>query len=144
MQIIASAPIAHPSARSLWNSEMRSSSGHPGERHVEWRLLERHVARLRLFLQQAARARVLALLVTPDAVMRLVEPADEIGAGVGECEAVALAQRVMRVELPRRHAVACLRFHRHELHVVELARRAKQHAPRCAVLPAGLCAAHAA
>ena len=28
-QIIASAPIGQPSARSLWNSEMRSSSGHP-------------------------------------------------------------------------------------------------------------------
>jgi len=28
-QIVASAPIAQPSARSLWNSEMRSSSGQP-------------------------------------------------------------------------------------------------------------------
>jgi hypothetical protein len=29
MQIIASAPIGTPSARSLWNSEIRSSSGQP-------------------------------------------------------------------------------------------------------------------
>src|SRR6476661_335509 len=29
MQIIASAPSGQPSARSLWNSEMRSSSGQP-------------------------------------------------------------------------------------------------------------------
>ena len=29
MQIIASAPSAQPSARSLWNSEIRSSSGQP-------------------------------------------------------------------------------------------------------------------
>ena len=99
-----------------------------GQRHVERRLLERHVAGQRLLLEKPGRARVLALLVAPDAVVRLVEPADEVGAGIGEREAVALAQRVMRVELPRRHAVARLGFHRHELHVVELARRAEQHA----------------
>ena len=29
MHIIASAPSGQPSARSLWNSEMRSSSGQP-------------------------------------------------------------------------------------------------------------------
>ena len=128
MQIIASAPSGQPSARSLWNSEMRSSSGQPASVTLNGDFLNGTSPGMRLLLGQAARARVLALLVAPDAVVRLVETADEIGAGIGQREAVALAQRVVARELPRRHAVPRLGLDRHEPHVVELARRAEQHA----------------
>ena len=99
-----------------------------GERHVERRLLERHLAVGGLLLGQSARARVLALLVAPDAVVRLVEAADEVGAGVGQREALAPAQRVIGRQLPRGDAVRVSGLDRHQLHEVELARRAEQHA----------------
>src|SRR5439155_19668500 len=64
-----------------------------GERHAEGRLPERCGAALRgLLFAQPRRARILLLLVTPDAVVRLVEAAGEIGARIGQREAVAAAQ----------------------------------------------------
>ena len=107
-QIIASAPIGQPSARSLWNSEIFSSSGQPASVTPNGALLERVVdgaAVGRLLLEQPVRARVLALLVAPDAVVRLVEGACEVGAAVGQREALAPAQRDARRELPRGDAV---------------------------------------
>ena len=109
MHIIASAPSGQPSARSLWNSEMRSSSGHPASVTLNGDFLNGHVAFRRLLVRKAVRARVLALLVAPDAVVRLVESADQIRARVGQREAFALAQCMVRRQLPRRDAVAAQR-----------------------------------
>ena len=54
MQIIASAPSGQPSARSLWNSEMRSSSGQPASVTLNGDLLERRRRpAVRLLLGQA-------------------------------------------------------------------------------------------
>src|SRR5581483_6842361 len=67
------------------------------EAHAERRFLVRvrgGRALRGLLFEQAARARVLALLVTPDAVMRLVEAADQIRARIGERKAFPPAQRV--------------------------------------------------
>ena len=78
-----------------------------GERHAERALLERIVGRRRaggLLLEEAARAGVLALLVAPDAVVRLVERAGEVHAGIGQREALAPAH-VAAGELPRVDAV---------------------------------------
>ena len=96
-QIIASAPSAQPSARSLWNSEIFSSSGQPASGTPNGDLLERRGAAVRgLLFAQSRRARILALLVAPDAVVRLVEAAGEIGAAIGQREAVAPAQVIVR------------------------------------------------
>ena len=62
-----------------------------GERDAEDALLEGAV-----FLLQAVRAAVLALVVAPDAVVRLVERADEVGAGIGQRKALARAAIVAR------------------------------------------------
>ena len=102
-----------------------------GERDAERALLERvrkHRAVGRLLLGQAVRARVLALLVAPDAVVRLVECGDQVHPPVGQREAVALAQ-VIAGELPGRHAADGGPRERNEVHVIELARGAEQHAP---------------
>ena len=56
---------------------------------------------------------------------------------VGQREAVAPAQRVIGRQLPRGDAVARLRLQRHELHEVELARRAEQHAAAVGGAPVG-------
>ena len=61
--------------------------------------------------------------------MRLVERADEIGPAIGQREAVAAPQSVRRGDLQRLDvALTRDRFGGNELHAVELARRAKQHA----------------
>ena len=78
----------------------------------------------RLFLE-AFRARVLSLLVAPDAVVRLVERADQVGAAIGQLESVALAQ-VLRGML--RKAILGFAVNRDQPHVVELSRRLEQHA----------------
>jgi hypothetical protein len=101
-----------------------------GERHAERALLERVVgsgAVGRLLFEQSVRTRVLALLVAPDAVVRLVETGGEVHPRIGEREALPSPQ-VIAGELPRRHAVHFGRFERHQLHVVDLARRAEEHA----------------
>ena len=63
--------------------------------------------------------------MAPDAVVRLVERADEVGAVVGEREAVALAQVIQDVG---RNTVAVFGVHRDQPHEVELVRRLEQHA----------------
>src|SRR5437773_1690628 len=78
----------------------------------------------RLFLE-AFRARVLSLLVAPDAVVRLVERADQVGAAIGQLESVAMAQ-VLRGML--RKAILGFAVNRDQPHVVELPRRLEQHA----------------
>ena len=57
-----------------------------GEGHAEGALLEAAV-----LLLQALGAGILALVVAEDAVVRLVEGAGEIGAGIGQREALAAA-----------------------------------------------------
>ena len=59
-----------------------------GERHAEHRLAKPLGG---CFLLQAFGAGILVLLVAPDAVVRLIQRADEIRAGIGEREAFALA-----------------------------------------------------
>ena len=104
-----SAASGSPRAFSMWNSEIFSSSGQPASGTPKTRLLEGRAAGG--FLLQALRAGVLALLVAPDAVVRLVQRADEVGALVGELEAVALPQMVERV---LGEAARGLRVHRNE------------------------------
>jgi hypothetical protein len=110
-----------------------------GERHPEDRLLERvcrrrgiggcAVGRSRALFEQPARARVLALFVAPDAVVRLIERTDEIGSAIGQRESVATPESVRSCDLQRLDVVVDLdRFGGHELVQVELARRTKQHA----------------
>ena len=94
-----------------------------GKRHAERGLLERRGAAIGgLLVAQARRARILLLLVTPDAVVRLVEAAGEIGAWVGQREPVAAAQMIVG-EPHHLDAVTRLVLDRYEPHVVELARR---------------------
>ena len=81
-----------------------------GERHAERAFLERRARRGRVapFSLQPLRARVLALLVAPDAVVRLIERAGEVGAGIGQLEAFAAAQ-VLRVSAECGVARGCRR-----------------------------------
>ena len=118
-----------------------------GERHAERALLERIVGGAvgRLLLEQPVRAGVLALLVAPDAVVRLVERRRR-----GPCRGrSARSRRAAAHGRPAIFhaidAVAVRELDRHEVHVVELARRAEQHAALvCARAPSGVCDAHAA
>src|SRR5262245_24064438 len=84
------------------------------ERDAERALLERRAAgRLRGgLLAQALCARILALRVAPDAVIRLVEGADEIHARIGQLEAIAAADAIGR-DAVSRHAgeIALLGVH---------------------------------
>ena len=66
--------------------------------------------------------------MAPDAVVRLVERAGEVRARVGESEAFAPSQVITR-KFPGRHSMHGGLAQRHELHVIQLARRAEQHAP---------------
>ncbi len=102
-----------------------------GERHAEDRLAEGFCRR---FLLQAFRARVLVLLVAPDAVVRLVERADQVGAGIGERKPFAVTQMIEPVlgKAARRIGV-----HRHQAHEIELARRLEEHALRMPGLSRG-------
>ena len=69
-----------------------------GERHAKRALLERIVERAsfvtnigRLLLEETVRARILALLVAPDAIVRFGQASFEARAGVGQCETFASA-----------------------------------------------------
>ena len=77
---------------------------------------------------ETVRAGVFALLVAPDAVMRLVESADEIRPRVGQAETVASPQSVRAGDLQHLDPVLPRGFDGNQLQRVELARRAKQHA----------------
>src|SRR4029079_1201946 len=99
-----------------------------GERHAERRALERrHRTVRRLLFAQAGRARILLLLVTPDAIVGLVESAREIGAGVGQREAVAPPPMVVR-QAEAVDALLAVVLDRDQAQVIELARRLEQHA----------------
>src|SRR4029079_6126531 len=76
------------------------------------------------FFLQSLRAGILALLVTPDAVVRFVERAGEVGALVAELVSFALAQMGERV---LREAALRLGVDRDEAHEIELGRRLEQH-----------------
>src|SRR5208283_4983309 len=61
-----------------------------GQSDAEGRSLETRRAAVGVGLfAQARGAGILLLLVAPDAVMRLIEPAGEVGTGVGQGEALA-------------------------------------------------------
>ncbi len=62
-----------------------------------------------------------------DAVVGLVEGADEIGAGVGQLEAFA-APAVMLAQLHHRSAMLLDGVQWHQMHGIEFARRLEQHA----------------
>ena len=64
--------------------------------------------------------------MTPDAVVRLIEGADEIGARIGQREPIAPADRVV-AELPRIDPVHVRQLEGNELHEIELARSPEQH-----------------
>ena len=96
--------------------------GTAGQRHLEGALLEAAVA-----LLQPAAAGILPLVMAEDAVVGLVEGAGQIGAGIGEGEALAVAV-VMGIELGHGDAMAIDGLHRHQMIGIELARRLEQHA----------------
>ena len=92
-QMMASAPIARPSLLTFWNSEIFSSSGQPASVTPNGLFLNEAAPRRRAaFFLQSMRARVAPLLVAPDAVVGLIERAGEIGARVGQLEALATSQ----------------------------------------------------
>ena len=93
-----------------------------GERDAERALLE-----LAGLLAQPLRAAVLALVVAPDAVVGVIERAGEIGAGIGQREAVAGAA-VRLGQLEHRHAVDRFGLDRHEMERIDLVRHLEQHA----------------
>ena len=99
---IASAPMLLPRALTMFISEIFSSSGQPS-RVTPNTLLRK----LPSFSRRPERAAVLLLVVAPDAVIRLVERAGEVGAGVGQREPVArppvvLGQTQHRDAVPHR------------------------------------------
>ncbi len=83
-----------------------------GERHAEDRLAETFGGR---FFLEALGAGILVLLVAPDAVVRLIERADQIGTGIGEREAFAMAQIL---EAMLREAARGFRSHGNQAHEV--------------------------
>src|SRR4029077_20144810 len=93
-----------------------------GEGHAEDALPKAAV----LFVQAAAAA-VLALVVAPDAVIRLIHPAGEVGAGIGQRKAVARPPMIFR-PAQHRDAVALDRLDRHEMVHVEAVRYLEQQA----------------
>ena len=73
-----------PPASTRFISEIFSSSGQPASATPNGALLE-----LAALLLEPLRAGILALVVAPDAVVGVIERAGEIGAGIGQREAVA-------------------------------------------------------
>ena len=106
-----------------------------GERHVEEALLERGAPTVRRGLvDEALRARVLALLVAPNAVACLVERAHEIGAGVGQCEPFAAAQ-VVRGHVIGGKPGVFVDLDRHQAQRVQLARHLEEDATAVPLAP---------
>ena len=93
-----------------------------GERHAEGALLE--AARL---LLEPGRAAILALVVAPDAVIRLIEGADEVGPEIGQGEALAVAM-MLRPEAQHGDAMHDLALDRHEMLHVEAMRHLEEDA----------------
>ncbi len=104
----------------------RTAGKRDAERALLERILERRSAR-GLLLEEAARARILALLVTPDAVVRLAERVREVHPAIGQRESVAPPDATAG-ELPGLGVADVRRVERNELHRVDLARRAEEHA----------------
>ena len=101
----------------------------PREGHAKDGFFERAV-----LLFQTLRAAVLALVVTPNAVIRLVERADEAGAGIGQRKPLAAPPFVFG-QAQHRHAVALDGIDRHEVMHVEPMRYLEQH-PAAVLAPA--------
>ena len=123
MVTMASAPMRLPRALTTFISEIFSSSGQPASvtpKTLFWKapvfLSFRPVEQLSL-----------PWLMAPDAVVRLVERACEIGAGIGEGEAFALAPVLLR-QMQHGDAVLHHRLDRHEMRHVELVRHLEEHA----------------
>ena len=119
---IASAPIAV--AARLDDVHLRDLLV---ERAAGQRYPEHAFAEAAVLVVQARAAAVLLLVVAPDAVIRLVERAGEIGAGVGQAEPVTRPPIVFR-QTQHRDAVPHDRFGRHEVVHVEPVRHPEQQA----------------
>ena len=102
-----------------------------GEHDAELALLE-----LAGLLLEPLRATVLALVVTPDAVVGVIERAGEIGARIGQREAVAGAAMRGR-QLEHGDAVDDLGLDRHQMQRIDLVRHLEQHAALVGVLALG-------
>ena len=112
--MIARAPIAWPSLLRLLELRDLLLERAAGQGHPERALLElRRACRLRRFLLESPGARILALLVAPDAVVGLVERAGEIGPGVGQLESLAPPEMLV-AEPEGGVALALLRDDRNE------------------------------
>ncbi len=88
---------------------------------------ERALLELAGLLAQPLGAGILALVVTPDAVVGVVERTDEIGSGIGQREAVTRATSSTRQRQPG-DAVDHLGHDRNEMLRVDLVRNLEQHA----------------
>ncbi len=105
----------------------------PCEGDAEGRLLER----AGLAIPQASGAAVLALVVAPDAVVRMVEGAHEVEALVGERKPLAMPQQRPR-QLHADDAIDRLGLDRHEMLEVELVRHLEQRPVVMALLALGM------
>jgi hypothetical protein len=83
---------------------------------------------------EAAAAAILPLVVAPDAVIRLVERAGEIAAGIGQRETIARPP-ILLGTAQHRDAVALDRLDRHEMMHVEPVRHPEQEAASVPRLP---------
>ena len=108
-----------------------------GQRHAEDALLERAV-----FLLEPGGAAVLALVVALDAVVRLVERAGQIRAGVGQLEAFAMPPMVgEKLQLDQ---TVLARFDGHQVMRIDLVGVLKKDAVLVLLLPGGVRVAQAA
>ena len=106
---MAKAPSGTPSALRLCISEIFSSSGQPARVTPNGLLLIAAV-----LLLQALGAGILSLVVAEDAVMRLIEAAAQIHAGIGQGKAFAPADMARR-RLERRRAVVIHLIEMHQM-----------------------------
>ena len=117
---------------------LRLDQIHLGDFFVERATREHHAERTLLelagFLLEALRAGILALVVAPDAVVGVVERAGEIGALIGQREAVARAP-MRRRQLEHGDAVDDLGLDRHQMLRIDLVRDLEQHAALVGLLP---------
>ncbi len=123
MATMASAPIEWPCG--LHHVELGDFllERTAGERDAEHAFLEG----ARLAVAQPVRAAVLALLVAPDAVIRLVKRAGEVGTGVGQRKSLA-PPALFIGQAQHGDAVLDHRLHRHEMHRVDAVRHLEDHA----------------
>ena len=111
MVTMASAPMELPFCLTTFISEIFSSSGQPASVTPKTLFLNAPV-----FLLQAGGATILALVVALDAVVRLIERAGQIHAGVGQLESFAMPPAMLRAARSLATPFICDGLHRDQMH----------------------------